>query len=704
MSKENQNKRDLPPPLMPAPGDKPEGGGGAASGVIPPKKVFGAWLVVGMLLLFMIGMLYYKPEGELKQMDQLEFRRLVEQDLIEKEKEKVELVREANGITYLKGTKKGLAKERFRVNVMPSENLEAFLLERQIPYVLVYNNNFFGPLLRELLFVFLFLALLYFVFMRQIKSANMGAMSFGKSRAKMLNQDKKKLTFENVAGIKEAKEEVQEIVEFLKEPQKFQKLGGRIPKGVLLMGPPGTGKTLLAKAIAGEAGVPFFSISGSDFVEMFVGVGASRVRDMFEQGKKHAPCLIFIDEIDAVGRSRFSGIGGGHDEREQTLNALLVEMDGFETSDGVIIIAATNRADVLDPALLRPGRFDRQIIIDLPTLSGREEILKMHAAKITLAPGANLSRIARGTPGFSGADLANLLNEAALLAARGNKRGVEHIDLEEARDKVLWGRERRSRAMEDRERRITAWHEAGHALLQVLCEHTEPLHKVTIIPRGQALGATMSLPERDVLNRTKSELLDQLVVLMGGRIAEQIFTGDVSTGARMDIKMASEIARKMVCAFGMSDVFGFQSFGDNQETLFLGREVVRNQAYSEETAKKIDEEVERFVSDAYARATRVIGENRARLEKLVEHLIEAETMDGRDVEDLLKEGRILTDEEREARKGGGQAEPPAPAVSSEQPAVAGDDDGASTAADGIEEAPQTDTSEDAAKLEQPSLL
>jgi len=649
MANGNDNKNEMPdqPPVLPTQGNKQEGGG-ASAGAMPPKRVFGAWMAVGMLLLLMLGMFYYKPEGELKPMDQLEFRRLVDQSLVEK----VELVREASGITYLRGTKKGIAKERFRVNLIPSENLEKFLLDKQIACPLVYNNNMFGALLREILPVILILVILYFVFIRQIKSANMGAMSFGKSRAKMLNQDKKKLTFANVAGIKEAKEEVMEIVEFLKEPQKFQKLGGRIPKGVLLMGPPGTGKTLLAKAIAGEAGVPFFSISGSDFVEMFVGVGASRVRDMFEQGKKHAPCLIFIDEIDAVGRSRFSGIGGGHDEREQTLNALLVEMDGFETNDGVIIIAATNRADVLDPALLRPGRFDRQIIIDLPTLKGREEILRMHAQKIKLSKNADLGRIARGTPGFSGADLANLLNEAALLAARNNKAGVDHADLEEARDKVLWGRERRSRAMEDRERRITAWHESGHALLQVVCEHAEPLHKVTIIPRGQALGATMSLPEHDVLNRSKSELLDQLVVLMGGRIAEQLFTGDISTGARMDIKMASEIVRKMVCAYGMSEVFGFQSFGDNQETIFIGREVARTQAYSEDTAKKIDEEVERIVTDMYARAEKILLENRAKLELLVENLLEAETMDGRDVEDLLKHGRILNESERELQTSG----------------------------------------------------
>ena len=647
MSTENQNKQEMPksPPPVPSPADKQEGG--AVSGALPPKRVFGAWLIVGLLVASMIGMIYYKPKSETKLIDQLEFRRMAKEGLIEE----VSMVREPSaGVTYLRGVKKGEAKERFRVNVIPTENLEAFLLEHDISCPVENASGFLSALLPNLIMFVLFIGVLYFIFMRQIKSSSMGAMNFGKSRAKMFNQDKKKITFSNVAGIQEAKEEVQEIVEFLKDPQKFQKLGGRIPKGVLLMGPPGTGKTLLAKAIAGEAGVPFFSISGSDFVEMFVGGGASRVRDMFEQGKKHAPCLIFIDEIDAVGRSRFSGIGGGHDEREQTLNALLVEMDGFETSEGVIIIAATNRADVLDPALLRPGRFDRQIIIDLPTLTGREEILRMHAGKVALTPNADLSRIARGTPGFSGADLANLLNEAALLAARGNKQGVEHVDLEEARDKVLWGRERRSRAMEDRERRITAWHESGHALLQVLCEHTEPLHKVTIIPRGQALGATMTLPERDVLNRTKRELLDQLVVLVGGRIAEQMFTDDISTGARMDIKMASEIARKMVCAFGMSDVFGFQSFGDNQETLFLGREVARSQAYSEETSKKIDAEVSRFVSEAYARAVRMMQENRDKLEQLVTHLMEAETMDGRDVEDLVKLGRILSDEERAAQK------------------------------------------------------
>lgn len=607
----------------------------AAAGSIPPNKAFGAWIVIGLLIMLTIGMYFYKPEGEIKIIDHQEFRQMVDAQQIKDDK--VEWIRDPSGIMYLRFAKKDNAKEQFRVNALPSESMEQYLQEKKIRWQIVYSNNFFGSLFREMLPVIIILGIIFFLFARQIKDMNSRAMGFGKSRAKMLAKDNKKITFVNVAGITEAKEEVQEIVEFLKDPKKFQTLGGRIPKGVLLMGPPGTGKTLLAKAIAGEAGVPFFSISGSDFVEMFVGVGASRVRDMFDQGKKNAPCIIFIDEIDAVGRSRFSGIGGGHDEREQTLNALLVEMDGFETSEGVIIIAATNRADVLDPALLRPGRFDRQIIIDLPTLVGREEILKLHAVKIKLGPTADLSRIARGTPGFSGADLANLLNEAALLAARSNKPAVEQADLEEARDKVLWGRERRSRAMDDKERRITAWHEAGHALLQVLCKHAEPLHKVTIIPRGQALGATMSLPEKDVLNRTRNELLDQLVVLMGGRIAEQLHTNDISTGARMDIKMATEITHKMVCSFGMAESFGFQSFGDNQETLFLGREVTRSKAYSEETAQKIDKEVSRIIDESWTRAQTIIAENRAKLERLVETLIERETMDGREVEALLSD-------------------------------------------------------------------
>jgi len=641
MEKEEQNKLSNDPPPLSAPAKEREGEDNVASGALPPKGILGAWLVLALLVLMMGAMFFLKPEGTVKEIDWAEFSSLLEQKLVEQ----VEWVQNLNGSVYLSGKEKNdeKTKKRLRVNLPLGENqnIKNFLDEKKVPYKVNNNKDMLMRILMSPLFILLLFVALFFFVLRQIKNANAGALNFGRSRAKMLTQDKKKITFVNVAGITEAKEEVQEIVEFLKDPKKFQNLGGRIPKGVLLMGPPGTGKTLLAKAIAGEAGVPFFSISGSDFVEMFVGVGASRVRDMFEQGKKNAPCLIFIDEIDAVGRHRGTGLGGGHDEREQTLNALLVEMDGFETSEGVIIIAATNRADVLDPALTRPGRFDRQIVIDLPTLNGREEILKMHAAKIKLGPDADLSRLARGTPGFSGADLANLLNEAALLAARNNKPAVEHTDLEEARDKVLWGRERRSRTMEEKERRMTAWHEAGHALLQVMCEHTEPLHKVTIIPRGQALGATMSLPKKDVLNRTRNQLQDMLVVLAGGRIAEELYTGDISTGARMDIKMASELAHEMVCAYGMSDVFGFQAFGTNQETLFLGREVTRSKSYSEETARKIDAEISRLVSDAYARAKQMIETNRAKLESLVERLMERETMDGREVEELVKSEELI---------------------------------------------------------------
>ena len=634
------------------------------------KRIFGAWFLLALLFLFMVGLWFRSPEEELPQLSPLDFRTYVTNRVIEK----VEMVRQSDGETFLRGTQKGKpgeAPKKFRVNVFPSEGLEQFLIEQKVPCPLVYQNNWFSQLVPQLVGILLITLLFFFFFVRSIRSVNGNAMRFGKSRAKLLNQDNRKVTFADVGGVQEAKEEVQEIVEFLKAPEKFQKLGGKIPKGVLLMGPPGTGKTLLAKAIAGEAGVPFFSISGSDFVEMFVGVGASRVRDMFEQGKKHAPCLIFIDEIDAVGRSRFSGIGGGHDEREQTLNAMLVEMDGFDTNEGVIIIAATNRPDVLDPALLRPGRFDRQIVIDLPSLAGREEILGMHAAKITLGSDCDLSRVARGTPGFSGEDLANLLNEAALIAARKNAAAVCHADLEEARDKVIWGRERRSRKLDARDMEITAWHESGHALLQVFLPHAHPLHKVTIIPRGRALGATMALPEKDVLNETKSELLDEIAVMTGGRIAEAFFTGDISTGARQDIKMASETARKMVCAYGMSDIFGFQSFGDNQETVFIGKEYTRSQAYSEDTAKKIDAECERIVNEQYARAQKLLEENRDKLELLVHHLLIEETIDGRDVEELLKTGSFSK-----------VSTPPPPDPSGTPPAA--------DTADGIPHTPETD--------------
>jgi cell division protease FtsH len=454
----------------------------------------------------------------------------------------------------------------------------------------------------------------------------------------MLAKDRNKTTFKDVAGVEEAMEEVSELVEFLKDPKKFQRLGGRIPKGVLMIGPPGTGKTLLAKAIAGEADASFFSISGSDFVEMFVGVGASRVRDMFEQARKSTPCLIFIDEIDAVGRSRGHGLGGGNDEREQTLNALLVEMDGFDTQEGIIIIAATNRPDVLDPALLRPGRFDRQVTVNLPDVRGREAILKVHAKNVKLAPTVDLSIIARGTPGYSGAELANLLNEAALLAARTGKKSVEQPELEEARDKVRWGRERRSMAMSDEEKKATAWHEAGHALVSVLLKHTHPLHKVTIIPRGRALGVTMSLPKEDMLNMRRKQAIDTIIMTMAGRIAEEYVTDDISSGAAMDIQQATALAKAMVMHWGMSEKLGNVLYGEAQEYVFLGRDMMRTKDYSESTAQDIDMEVKRIVDGAFHTAKQLIETNRDKLELVASSLLEYETLDGAQVEEIVRTG------------------------------------------------------------------
>jgi cell division protease FtsH len=504
--------------------------------------------------------------------------------------------------------------------------------------------NIPNPMLSDIGYQLLFFVgigvLFWFFFIRQIKIAGKGALSFGRSKARLLAKDRNKTTFKNVAGIDEAIEEVSELVEFLKDPKKFQKLGGRIPKGVLMVGPPGTGKTLLAKAIAGEADASFFSISGSDFVEMFVGVGASRVRDMFEQARRNTPCLIFIDEIDAVGRSRGHGLGGGNDEREQTLNALLVEMDGFDTQEGIIIIAATNRPDVLDPALLRPGRFDRQVVVNLPDVRGREAILKVHAKNVKLDPTADLSIIARGTPGYSGAELANLLNEAALLAARLNKKAVGMGELEEARDKVRWGRERRSLAMTNEEKKCTAWHEAGHALINVLLEHTHPLHKVTIIPRGQSLGSTMQLPEKDILSRRKKEMLDDIAVTMGGRIAEEIISGDISTGAAMDIQMATNMARAMVCQYGMSDKLGMVQYGSDDEYVFLGREMARTKVYSESTAREIDEEIKRIIDAGYQTARDLIYSNRDKLELIAKGLLEYETLDRVQVEEIVRTGNF----------------------------------------------------------------
>ncbi|MBE7498071.1 MAG: ATP-dependent zinc metalloprotease FtsH [Verrucomicrobiaceae bacterium] len=515
------------------------------------------------------------------------------------------------------------------------------------------------------------LALFYFLVRQQIRSAGRGALSFGKSRAKMLSQDRNKVTFKDVAGVEEAKEEVQELVEFLKDPKKFQRLGGKIPKGVLMVGPPGTGKTLLAKAIAGEADVPFFSISGSDFVEMFVGVGASRVRDMFEQGRKNAPCLIFIDEIDAVGRHRGHGLGGGHDEREQTLNAMLVEMDGFDTQEGIIIIAATNRPDVLDPALLRPGRFDRQVTVSLPDVKGREEILRVHAKKVKLAENADLSKIARGTPGFSGAELANLLNEAALLAARQNLKAITNAELEEARDKVRWGRERRSMAMSEKEKQSTAWHEAGHAIVSVLLEHTDPLHKVTIIPRGHALGVTMSLPEGDQHSFHLKEALDRIAMTAAGRIAEELFTHDLSTGASNDIKQMTRLARNMVCEWGMSEKLGMVGYGSHEDQVFLGRDINRSRDYSEATAQEIDREVRRLVDEGYERAKKLILDNRDKVELIANALLEYETLDGDQVKDIVMHGRMLNPPETRSKP---PPPPPLPKAQGPRPAKVEDED------------------------------
>ncbi|HEY5813103.1 MAG TPA: ATP-dependent zinc metalloprotease FtsH, partial [Terrimicrobiaceae bacterium] len=526
------------------------------------------------------------------------------------------------------------------------------------------ESNVLASAIVSFLPIALFLVILYFFFRSQIKMAGRSALNFGKSKARMLSKEKNRITFKEVAGVEEAKEEVSELVDFLKDPKKFQKLGGRIPKGVLMIGPPGTGKTLLARAIAGEADVPFFSISGSDFVEMFVGVGASRVRDMFEQGKKNAPCLIFIDEIDAVGRHRGHGLGGGHDEREQTLNQLLVEMDGFDTQDGVIIIAATNRPDVLDPALLRPGRFDRQVTVSLPDVNGREEILKVHSKKVKLSANVELTVIARGTPGFSGAELANVINEAALIAARRGLKAITLAELEEARDKVRWGRERRSLAMSEREKISTAWHEAGHAIVNVLLEHTHPLHKVTIIPRANFLGATMYLPEGDKYSTQRKEALDLLAVTAAGRVAEELYSQDVSNGAAGDIKQMTRLSRKMVCEWGMSDLLGMVEYGEHEDYVFLGRDINRSRDYSEATAQEIDREVRRLVDDAYNRAKKIILENRGKLEAIAKALLEFETLDAAHIMEIIESGELRNPPRKEKAP---PPLPPPPADSVPQP-------------------------------------
>jgi cell division protease FtsH len=534
----------------------------------------------------------------------------------------------------------------FRTYVVESPDFVKALRDKGVRISVrpVDQNPWYMSLLISWFPMILFIGVWIF-FMRQMQGGGAKALSFGKARARLISEKHNKITFADVAGVDEAKEELREIIEFLKDPQKFQKLGGKIPKGVLLVGPPGTGKTLLAKAIAGEANVPFFSISGSDFVEMFVGVGASRVRDLFEQGKKHAPCIIFMDEIDAVGRHRGAGLGGGHDEREQTLNQLLVEMDGFETNEGVILIAATNRPDVLDPALLRPGRFDRQVVVPRPDVKGREEILRVHARRIPLGPEVDLKVLARGTPGFSGADLANLVNEAALLAARQSKKIVEMIDFENAKDKVLMGVERRSMIISEEEKRTIAYHEAGHALVAHTLPGADPVHKVTIIPRGRALGLTQQLPTDDKYNYSREYLLNRITILLGGRAAEEMVLQQQTTGAGDDLEKATEMARKMVCEWGMSEKLGPLTFGKREEHIFLGREFARQQDYSEETAVLIDAEVKQIIIDCAVRARSILEAQVAKLHRLARALLDNESLDAEEI------ARVLTIEPKGAFEG-----------------------------------------------------
>lgn len=487
---------------------------------------------------------------------------------------------------------------------------------------------------------------LWFMLMNQGGAGGGKVMNFGKSRARRYDEEKLKITFKDVAGAEEAKQELEEVVEFLKHPQKYNDLGAKIPKGVLLYGPPGTGKTLLAKAVAGEAGVPFFSISGSDFVEMFVGVGASRVRDLFDQAKKSAPCIVFIDEIDAVGRQRGAGLGGGHDEREQTLNQLLVEMDGFSANEGIIMIAATNRPDILDPALLRPGRFDRQIVVDRPDIKGRTEILKVHVKGKPMGPDVNLDVIAQRTPGFTGADLSNLVNEAALLTARKDKKAINMPEMEEAAERVIMGPERKSRVISDKEKRLTAYHEGGHTIVGMLLEHTDPVHKVTIIPRGRAGGYTLSLPKEDKYYATRSEMLDELKVLLGGRVAEALVLKEISSGASNDLQRATQLARQMICKYGMSENIGPVTFGHRQDQVFLGRDIARDKDYSEEVAAEIDKEVRSFMEDAYAATEKLLSDNIDKLHVIAKALMEKETLEEEEINQLVKYGHILTAEEK----------------------------------------------------------
>ena len=604
-----------------------------------PHKTLLLWVV--LIVAFLAIWQFLTPDGPQRQpMPFSEFMALVQAPDDQRHVDEVE-IKDREFSFVIKGPK-GQPERGVTVGPVDAGDITSELLKHNVK--VTYTEDEANPILTTALTILLpmlFLLVMFYLFMRQLQAGGGKAMSFGKSRARLLSESQNKVTFADVAGIDEAKDEVEEIIAFLKDPKKFQKLGGRIPKGVLMMGPPGTGKTLLARAIAGEAGVPFFSISGSDFVEMFVGVGASRVRDLFEQGKKHAPCIIFIDEIDAVGRHRGAGLGGGHDEREQTLNQLLVEMDGFESNEGVIIIAATNRPDVLDPAILRPGRFDRRITVPRPDIRGREGILAVHTKKVPLAADVDLSVIAAGTPGFVGADLENLVNEAALLAARQDKEAVSMADIEMAKDKVLMGTERRSMVMSDEERRTAAWHEAGHTIIGKLVEGNDSVHKVSIIPRGAALGVTMFLPTEDRHLMTKKQTLARIAMALGGRVAEEEVFGEITTGAQDDIKRATRYARAMVCELGMSAKLGPIAYGENEESVFLGREMAsRREDYSEATAREIDQEIRSIVEQQYQIARTVIRENRDKLNRLAESLLERETLDSEEIEAAL-EGREL---------------------------------------------------------------
>ncbi|GAB6887778.1 ATP-dependent zinc metalloprotease FtsH [Desulfothermus okinawensis JCM 13304] len=599
------------------------------------------WIVISLVLVALFNV-FNKPMNAQMKISYSQFVKLVEQGevagvRIEGEKVVGKMINNNSFVTYIPNNDNTLIplllKKGVSVDVKPKE---------ESPWYITLLVSWFPMLL--LIGVWIF-------FMRQMQGGVGGgkAFSFGRSRAKLLSDENNRVTFEDVAGVEEAKEELQEVVEFLKNPKKFTRLGGRIPKGVLLVGPPGTGKTLLARAVAGEAGVPFFSISGSDFVEMFVGVGAARVRDLFMQGKKHAPCLIFIDEIDAVGRQRGAGLGGGHDEREQTLNQLLVEMDGFETNEGVILIAATNRPDVLDPALLRPGRFDRQVVVPNPDVKGRLEILKIYAKKVAMSEEVDLEVLARGTPGFSGADLENMVNEAALIAAKKNKDKIEMEDLEEAKDKVLMGKERKSVILSEEEKKITAYHEAGHAVVAKLLPNADPVHKVSIVPRGQALGVTMQLPLDDRHNYTKAYLDDTLAVLLGGRVSEELFLKEMTTGASNDLDRATKMARRMVCEWGMSETFGSIALGESGQEVFLGRELVQHKHYSEETARLIDREVIKIIKQAYDRAKEILSQNQDKMHNIVEHLLERETLSGEELS-MIMEGKDLPPAKKDIAK------------------------------------------------------